>query len=289
MHFFYLDESGCSGSDIVKNNAKEPIFVLGGISVRDEGWRKTYSLFHEAIVKFFRDNMPLGFELHASDLLSPAGSGFFEGVNRSDRNQFAIDILKLISKRGHAVHFVAFDKAKISSTATGLEHKAFNSRIPYLLGYNYLVSYTERYCKTKLGKSARGMIITDPKQQFDQDVQRLIHFRRYETNATSSLKWLVEFSYAIDSQRHPMIQMSDLVIFVIRKFLEIECGYRNNWTADAKKFYAQCYDIIQPLIAWKDIIPPSGNFEKPCHELIKKVRATHRSQWRRYYELNSDA
>ena len=39
MHFFYMDETGCTGADL--NNPEQPVFVLGGISVRDEGWRAT--------------------------------------------------------------------------------------------------------------------------------------------------------------------------------------------------------------------------------------------------------
>jgi len=29
MHFFYVDETGCTGADL--NNAEQPIFVIGGI------------------------------------------------------------------------------------------------------------------------------------------------------------------------------------------------------------------------------------------------------------------
>jgi hypothetical protein len=39
MHFFYLDETGDTGTDL--KNAEQPIFVLGGVTVRDKGWRMT--------------------------------------------------------------------------------------------------------------------------------------------------------------------------------------------------------------------------------------------------------
>lgn len=35
MHFYYLDESGDTGSNL--NDPDQPVMVLGGISVRDEG------------------------------------------------------------------------------------------------------------------------------------------------------------------------------------------------------------------------------------------------------------
>jgi hypothetical protein len=39
MHFFYLDETGDTGTDL--ENAEQPIFVFGGVTVSDKGWRKT--------------------------------------------------------------------------------------------------------------------------------------------------------------------------------------------------------------------------------------------------------
>lgn len=39
MHFFYLDETGCTGPNL--KDLDQPIFVIGGISVSDERWRKT--------------------------------------------------------------------------------------------------------------------------------------------------------------------------------------------------------------------------------------------------------
>lgn len=285
MHFFYLDESGCSGADLVNNARQEPIFVLGGISVRDEGWRTTYAAFQALVTGFFGGTLPSGFELHAAELLSPDGEGPFAGVDRQRRNQLAIDLLGLLAGRGHDVHFLALDKGKMNARALGTEHQAFDTRVPYLLAYNYLVSYIERVCRERLGKSARGMIITDPKDQFDSDVQRIVHYRRYEAPDTAALKRVVEFSYVIDSHRHPMIQMSDLVIFLVRKFLEVECGYRNSCHPDAKNFFAHCYDKIQALSPWKEVIPHKGKAEKKSHELIGAVRAHHRTQWRRHYQL----
>lgn len=47
MHFFYLDEAGCTGADIAPG--QQPIFVLGGISVRDEGWVRTTGDFERSV------------------------------------------------------------------------------------------------------------------------------------------------------------------------------------------------------------------------------------------------
>ncbi|QCO54730.1 DUF3800 domain-containing protein [Pseudorhodobacter turbinis] len=84
MHFFYLDEADCTGTDIAPG--QQPIFVLGGISVRADGWVRTTGEFERVITQYFApDRVPAGFELHSSELLSPNGEGFFGGHNRTGR------------------------------------------------------------------------------------------------------------------------------------------------------------------------------------------------------------
>ena len=40
MHFFYMDETGCTGADL--SGTEQPIFVIGGIDVTDEQWRDAW-------------------------------------------------------------------------------------------------------------------------------------------------------------------------------------------------------------------------------------------------------
>jgi len=72
-----MDESGDTGNDLT--NEEQPVFVLGGISLRDEGWNKTHETWQKAISEYFDGNIPEDFELHSNELLSPNGEGPFEG------------------------------------------------------------------------------------------------------------------------------------------------------------------------------------------------------------------
>lgn len=42
VHFFYMDESGCTGANLL--DANQFIFVLGGISVADQKWNNTHTV-----------------------------------------------------------------------------------------------------------------------------------------------------------------------------------------------------------------------------------------------------
>src|ERR1700694_2507609 len=118
MHFFYVDETGCTGADLA--NPEQPIFAIGGLSVTDEGWRKTTDAAQSAFSNFFGGSVPDGFELHAHELNS--GSGPFFGRSQVERNNFTHLLLDLVAERRHAVHLVAIDKAKLAEFLKGDEH-----------------------------------------------------------------------------------------------------------------------------------------------------------------------
>jgi Protein of unknown function (DUF3800) len=281
MHFFYLDETGCTGADL--NNVQQPVFVLGGISVKAQGWRETTDRFRKAIDEFFAGAVPAGFELHAADLVNRTGA--FAGYTQQQCSDLAHKFLDIIAERKHSIHFVGIDKAKLAATLPGDGHAVVNCGVPYLLAFNYMISYIERYTKEVLGQTLRSMIILDKKDSYQADVDSITNHHRYATVKGRRLKWLVEFSYPVDSVRHPMIQVSDLVIFLTRKFLEVDNGYRNGWPDAAKNFYASCYEKIIKRVKWATPIDVDGREEQGAHGLLTSAHCTHRRQWKRHYDL----
>jgi len=284
MHFFYLDETGCNGADL--NPVQEPVFVLGGVSVKDQGWVATTEAIEAIIRNYFApDPIPLAFELHAHELLSPNGEGPFAGHDRGRRNQLAFDMLDLIRTRSHQVHFVALDKNLIAAEATGAEHTIFDARIPYLLGFDYMATLINHHVKERLGHTARGIIILDEKEMFDDQIARITRYRRFEVAKTRRIKWLVEFSYPIDSEKHPMIQLTDLAIYCIKKFLEMDRGYRDAWPQAAKDFYAQCFDKVYARVPQKPLVQQAGQHANGVNSLLARVTVRPRHGWKGHYGL----
>jgi hypothetical protein len=93
MHFYYIDEAGCTGRALA--NQEQPIFFLGSISIHDEGWNTTQEAMAAIIGKYFDNAIPQNFELHTDQLLSPVGDGPFSGHSRDRRNNLAKDLLGL--------------------------------------------------------------------------------------------------------------------------------------------------------------------------------------------------
>ena len=270
MHFFYLDETGCTAADL--NAAQQPIFVLGGLSVDAKRWRKTTELFEKLISDFSLANNINIDELHASELLNSKGK--YQNISREKINKFISDCLSIIVSQKHPIHFVAIDKKRLGLASRG-DPKILNTNIPYLLAFNYLVGYVEKYTKECLGSTARAMMIIDEKEIFLSQISEIVNFKRNNPVKTRRLKWLVELTYAVDSKRNPMIQLSDLVIFLVRKFIELDSGYRDNWPIEAKSFYKQCYEIIIDRVNWKTQQIFEGKEALRDNELLKACFATH--------------
>lgn len=282
MHFYYLDEAGCTGCDLTSQ--EQPIFVLGGISVRDEGWNATQEAMAAIIAKYFGNQVPQNFELHTNQLLSPNGEGPFSGHARDRRNNLAKDILGLLADRSHDVHLYAIDKAKLSSCTCGVS-MPYDTRTPYHIAYDYLITHINRFVTNKLGRSARGMFIIDAKGQFQADIERITHVRRFEGPVVHRVKRIVEFSYPVDSQKNPMVQLSDLVVFCTKKFLEIDNGYRNAYPQDAKRLYAECYALVHERIQRKGLVDRSGRGMDSLNGFLREIQSKPVSQWKRRYGI----
>jgi len=148
MHFYYIDESGDTGGNL--NDPHQPVIVLGGISVRDEGWNQTQRVFRQRLTDFFQGNLPEDFELHADDLLSPTGDGFFCGIDSERRYQLAIDLLQLLTDRSHHVHYIAIDKRRLRNADQLGMVLSFNPRRPYLLAFDHLITYINWFVRNRL-------------------------------------------------------------------------------------------------------------------------------------------
>lgn len=284
MHFFYVDESGDSGANL--NDAYQPIIVLGGISVRDEGWNVTQEVMSDIISNYFNGATPTNFELHSKELLCPDGEGPFPGHAMDARCNLALRLLGLLSERSHNAHYIALDKSQLAVTGLGVP-MLYGPNQPYLIGFDYLITYINWYVRERLGVSARGMIILDKKDQYHQSIEQLMHARRFGGAVAHRVKWIVEFSYSVDSKKNPMVQLSDLVIYCVKRFIEIEKGHRNNWAPETQTFYARCYSLIRERLARSTLVGRTGRNMEHLNTFLNAVRAEPRAQWRRHYVLSA--
>ena len=277
-----MDESGCTGKKMDDND--QPIFVLAGISVADQKWNNTQTAFSKIINSYFDKKVPKGFELHSFELLSPKGEGPFAGHKIEKRLQLVRDILGLLDQLGHDAFFYAIEKCELSDSECDFEF-CYDHKYPYLMAFDYLVTYINWHVKKNLGHTARGLIVIDEKKDVQKDIEKIIHNRRFEGAASNRVKWIVEFSYPVDSRKNPMIQIADLVALCIRRFLEIEKGYRNTWPDVVKEFYAECYSKVDLRVRKKNIVERTGKKEKNINDFVSQNQCKPKVRWKAQYGL----
>jgi len=282
MHFFYIDESGCTGRDLTQG--QQPIFVSGGIILRDEGWNKTHTKFEEIINDYFDGSVPENFELHTQDLFSTNGSGPFQGHTRESRNALIHEILDLVARRKHHFCYCGIDKQKLNDydVITVIDREYLDLKVPYLVAYDYLISTYEKYTKEKLGRSARALVIIDEKDSLIDEIESITNYRRFKAPNAKRVKWIVEFSYPVDSQKNTMIQISDLLLFLTRKYLEIEAGYRNTYSSDLKNIFRDFYrKVDKRLISiGKTLNKETGRNSKYYNDFMNEIIVFPSRRWK---------
>lgn len=280
MHFFYMDESGDTGTNLADKD--QPIFVLAGLSVADKKWNNTKESLDAIISGYFGGAVPAYFELHATELLSPKGEGPFAGHPIADRLGLVRSLLGLLDGLGHQAHYFAIDKAKMAATACELE-TLYDSKNPYLLAFDYLITYVNWHVKENLGQSARGMLVLDEKPEHHDSIESIIQYRRFDVPTVQKVKWIVEFSYPVDSRKNPMVQLSDLVGLCIRRFLEIELGHKPKIPDIVKEFYGECFHNISKRVKSKSVIERKGKNLDRLTAYLEAVQAKPTTQWRKNY------
>lgn len=282
MHFFYLDESGDTGENLLDKN--QPIFVLGGLSIADKKWNNTKESLDKIVKDYFGGAVPANFELHSTELLSPNGEGPFKNQPIADRLSLVRSLLGLMDELGHYAHYFAIDKTKVTNNDCAFPTQ-YNSKNPYLAAFDYLITYINWHVKENLGQSARGMLVLDEKPEHHASIEHIIQHRRFVVPAVQKVKWIVEFSYPVDSKKNPMIQLSDLVVLCIRRFHEIELGYKDSTPDVVKNFYAECFNTLSKRIKSKSIAEQKGKNLDKVSAYLEAIQAKPALQWRKKYDL----
>jgi hypothetical protein len=153
-------------------------------------------------------------------------------------------------------------------------------KTPYLLCYDNGITTIEWFVKERLGSTARGMVIIDEKDGLKTEIEALTKHRRFHPTKTKRVKWISEFSYPIDSEKNPMVQLSDLVCFATKKYLGIENGYHDAYPRAAKEFFRELYSIIDDRLIKKGIVPEEGRYADAFNDFMRDVTPKPRNGWK---------
>jgi hypothetical protein len=272
MHFLYIDEAGSTGADLTA--AQQPVFVMASLVVSDEKWRMTGEAVQRVVAEYLGAEPPIGFELHACELLSPTGDGPFKDHDRERRNQLAIDLLRLIGERGHYVFHVPVYKAKLSALAAPGKDWGFDWHHPWQFAFSLTVTMLEEFLRSpSTGRSSTGLAIIDHADEAVDFVRQHTAARQADTG-WKQLKKVVEIGYSASSHANPLIQLTDLIAFTLKKSYELDTPLAKGWPKTAQLFYAQCKQTVWPRVKFKHLSFKKLNVHDSLLSHAKSVRCT---------------
>ncbi len=271
MHFFYIDEAGSNGHDL--GEGEQPIFVSGGIILKGEGWDKTHLSYQALIANYFNGDVPENFMLHVEDLFLPDGGGDFLNHTAERRHEFINDLVNLVSIRRHNFYYFAIDKKKLDAYDTSKiqEHLHFDLKTPFLIAYNHLITAYEEYTKAKLGKTARAMLIIEEKESLQQQIAAVTNYRRFAAPVSKRVKSIAEFSYPVNAEKNTMVQLSDLLLYITRQYLEIDKGYHNDYPAEKKNMFHDLYKKVDDRLIFKTSPKETGRYAEEYNSFMNAV------------------
>ncbi|MDP9261860.1 MAG: DUF3800 domain-containing protein [Actinomycetota bacterium] len=246
---------------------------MASLMVRDEGWRLTSGVVRKRLAEPFGGVLPAGFELHAMDLLSPKGDGFFKGRDRDERSSLALDLLDIITTRKHQVLLQVYDKSRLATTNPPPASAAFPWNDPWELGFAMTLTMFENFLRSKqTGSSSSGLIVIDHERSY------LKFVRAHCADRNAGKGWrqvakVVDIGYSAASHANPMIQVADLVAYVSRRHAEVQAKYKEALPPEAVAFFAECHRRVWPRVLYKDMSLKALKTPVELGTYIKAVRA----------------
>lgn len=278
MHLFYIHEAACNGDSAHIS----PVFAAGGIVLRGVAWDKTHTMYQALLSAYFDGEIPAGFTLHPHELLSADGSGYFFQHDKERRHTLLKDLVDLISLRKHYFYYFAIDRKSLAEyDVSNIEgHSYFDLKEPYLLACDHLITAYECYTKEKLDVSERAIVFIDEKQPLVYQIEAITYHRRFEGPAAKRIKSIAEFSYPVNPERNTMLQLSDLLLCITGKYLEIENGYGNDYTTGEKQILHGLYEMIDDRLIFKRMPAETGRYAEQYNKFITAVSCRPAIKWK---------
>lgn len=221
MHFVYLDESGDSG---LKNSPTKH-YILAGFSIHHGDWQALAVRLREFRAKMAtRYGYPAEAELHASELLGAAP--FIHGVSRPDRLLLARSLIYMLSRCPEIRTFAwVVRKARAGPVETAAGQAMADLTTWTLDG---------RIGPNNPCRHAGFLILHDaaPSQPFK-------HIGRSD--------WLVGHPVGLSSRDDNMIQVADLIAYMVRQ------KFSPNRHALTNGYVTLCDKLLPTSLGWKQI------------------------------------
>ena len=251
MKFCYLDESG---------KGHESLLVLAGIVVDAQRMhlaKREYQALFQAASNSARSPIP---ELHARDLLP--GNDKWRRIDPSIRKGVVSDILEWISCRSHKIVFAAVDRKRFVTTLNDFQYAPSIPDDFTAAAFHIMLSLQRHFQQLKRNKG-KIVFVFDQGANFDPLYEIVIDpppwSRAYYEHAKKPqpLSQIVDMPFTADSKLVPLIQVADLICYIIRTYTLISDYERSEKYQGELDDYTEWVKIIKSCL-----VPQSHRYKK---------------------------
>lgn len=164
-----------------------------------------------------------------------------------------MDLLRLVVDRGHSIFHTYIYKEKLNRIQPPEEGLGFNWMNPWQSSFDLHLTMFEEFLRSnRTGSTSSGLVIIDHVDsgfEFVRSQSRL----RQQGRGWREAKKIVEIGYSVSSHSNPMIQLSDLIAFTLKKYFESKIPFSDSWHEEAHNFFKECKESIWPKVQFKNL------------------------------------
>lgn len=262
MKLCYLDESG-TGS--------EPFAVMASVIVDGSRMHITKKDWKELLIILSKVINRKVKEFHTRDFYF--GNGIWRGLDGNERALIISRVLKWLKDRKHKICFSAVDKNKyFSDFQNNQKLKDIGSLWCFLALHHLLI--IQKHHQNNSGVKGHTLCIFDNEER---EKNRIIELSINAPDWTNTyyakkdkldkLSHIVDVPYFGNSEKIHLLQIADLLAYIIRVYIEIKEGKSSpRYKDEADKIDSWMHLICELSIPFSMIYPKKGRCE--CSELF---------------------
>jgi hypothetical protein len=218
MKFCYLDESG---------TGEEPYAVMAGVvvdslrmKVTKDDWRELLQVLSEATGKNVK-------EFHSKAFYS--GKGIWKDIDGNDRSVVISEVFKWLKVRKHKIVFCAVDKKMYLTSADTDKYLKDIGSLWCVLGLHQILSIQKAHQRD--GAKGYSVIVFDEELYEKDRITDLVIGPPVWTDTYYSkprkerqLHKIVDVPYFGDSKKVHLLQVADLIAYILRRYAELIDG-----------------------------------------------------------------
>jgi len=243
VKLIYIDDSGNTGKKL--DDAQQPLFLLGGFIIDEDNWKKVDKKITDIKIQYNIKDM----EIHSIEIMNGKKGTPYKDWDYNKKLQFFSDILQIIKTFDLKVIYFSVKKMNFKKYFQSKYGKGFEQQFnisPYLLAFSYILQIADFYLITQ---DSNGMLILDEQDEWKKPANKTFNILTTLIDEPEiQIEKLLDRSFFVESSESNMIQLSDVIAYTTKRYLELELkDFSSKKIEERTKFYEIYKDnVYQP-------------------------------------------